>query len=194
MSEGVRVVRHGQKDAGRKTTCQGGSGRDGKERYQCEFCSLTFSTPAILRRHMKSVHEGGGYVCQYCDKVFKRSDNLNTHQSVSPPAACKTRTSRPLQGRGAPAPSSSSATSDSPRVPVDLTLVTQVSVDGEPLPEEHTVVTRVQITAPRAPDEATGREGEDVEETRARLIREMQEAEGRLIKFNQEHPPPHPRS
>jgi hypothetical protein len=71
---------------------------------------------------------------------------------------------------------------------VDVTLVTQVTVDGQPLPEEHTHVTHVQIEVPRPPDEATRREGETVAETRARLVREVQEAESRLIRFKKEHP------
>ena len=49
-------------------------------KYKCEKCSKSFSKGQVLRRHIRSVHEGvKNYRCETCDKAFGEAHNLKKH-------------------------------------------------------------------------------------------------------------------
>ena len=49
-------------------------------RYQCEKCKFSYTNVAALRRHVKDSHGMIRYfVCTFCEKKFKRKENVRDH-------------------------------------------------------------------------------------------------------------------
>ena len=56
---------------------------DNKERsHPCHFCDKTFTLKKVMKRHIKSIHEGIKYHCDFCDKTFTQKINLKKHRSI----------------------------------------------------------------------------------------------------------------
>ena len=50
--------------------------------YSCSMCGYSNSAKNDLKKHVETHLDTPGYQCQFCDKVFKTRNSLNTHQSV----------------------------------------------------------------------------------------------------------------
>ena len=67
---------------------------DKKEPYKCKLCSLEVGTKGSLKRHLEEQHEifdldnpiqikaPGEFLCNLCDKTFKRNEHLATHMKT----------------------------------------------------------------------------------------------------------------
>ena len=51
----------------------------GPGKVPCQLCSKTFGYTSHLRRHMKSVHEGRRFKCNYCDHTATQRVHLRIH-------------------------------------------------------------------------------------------------------------------
>lgn len=47
--------------------------------FPCDQCDKTFIYPNLLAKHVKLDHEGKGYICFPCNKIFRTSNYLNCH-------------------------------------------------------------------------------------------------------------------
>ena len=54
---------------------------DGKKKYLCDKCDLTFFTANKLYGHKVRTHETPSHFCQHCGKVFKTSTQKKEHIS-----------------------------------------------------------------------------------------------------------------
>jgi hypothetical protein len=61
--------------------------------YKCQICSKVLKTRVHLRRHMHQIHQSNPkFVCEFCQKTFRRKDNLKCHlriHSGEQPFECK---------------------------------------------------------------------------------------------------------
>ena len=48
---------------------------------QCGECKKMYSTPGVLKKHKRSVHEGILYPCRLCDRKFTQTGHLKIHIS-----------------------------------------------------------------------------------------------------------------
>ena len=47
----------------------------------CSQCPSKFDTKKKLSQHTKRVHNNENYVCNQCQQIFKRKDDLKTHEN-----------------------------------------------------------------------------------------------------------------
>ncbi|CAB0031395.1 unnamed protein product [Trichogramma brassicae] len=52
---------------------------NGRKHHKCDTCGKTFTTKAILDRHIESLHSGITHACDLCGKILTRKDKLKTH-------------------------------------------------------------------------------------------------------------------
>lgn len=55
------------------------------EKFACNVCDTRCDSSVNLTRHHKAKHSPGRYTCPQCDKVFKDSYKLRTHQNIHLP-------------------------------------------------------------------------------------------------------------
>ena len=51
-------------------------------KFNCEFCSESYTEERSLRRHKLSRHEGKRFDCSICQKEFTRKSKLKNHICV----------------------------------------------------------------------------------------------------------------
>ena len=54
--------------------------QEGIKFFKCDSCEKRFSLSTILRKHIKSVHNGVNFACDSCNKTFVSAGNLKMHQ------------------------------------------------------------------------------------------------------------------
>lgn len=71
------------------------------DKYPCTLCSIVFSRPANMKRHMRVVHCGvKAYPCPHCDRSFGKAETLKHHvmtHTGERPQVCKVCDKRFIQ-------------------------------------------------------------------------------------------------
>ena len=49
---------------------------------ECKICNENFATIAIMKSHIKTVHDGKEIACDICPEKFSRQSKLNNHKKI----------------------------------------------------------------------------------------------------------------